>query len=183
MDQLNVHTTFDNDGYADSHEIKYSTYKLLATNSSKTQPQCLFEKYTEKPWEWEWISLNPNLTMEIIEKYPDKPWKWEWISSNPNITMEMIEKYPDKPWNWDFISENPNLTMEFIEKHLDKINFNTLSKNKIIFKTIVAKKQSTEIEVWDKNKNCILRTILYKPIHEVKHTTLKILLISAIDSQ
>jgi len=90
MDQINVRTTFDNDGYADSHEIKYSTYKLLATNP----------------------------------------------------------RY----------------------------------KTRSLFKTIVVKKQSSEIEVWDKNKNCILRTILYKPIHEVKHTTLKVLLISAIDS-
>ena len=77
MDQLNIRTTFDNDGYADSHEIKYSTYKLLAN---------YYNKY------------------------------------------------------------------------------------------------ASQIKVWDKNKNCILRTILYTPIYEVKHTTLKILLISAIDS-
>ena len=38
--------------------------------------------------------------MEIIEKHPDKPWYWNYISENPNITMEMIEKYPDKPWDW-----------------------------------------------------------------------------------
>ena len=38
------------------------------------------------------------------KKYSDKPWDWDWISSNPNITMEIIEKYPDKPWNWNFIS-------------------------------------------------------------------------------
>ena len=38
--------------------------------------------------------------MDIIEKYPNKPWNWYYISWNPNITMEIIEKYPDKPWNW-----------------------------------------------------------------------------------
>jgi hypothetical protein len=43
--------------------------------------------------------------------------------------------------------------------------------------------QSSQIKVWDKNKNCILRTILYTPIYELKHTTLKILIISAIDSR
>jgi hypothetical protein len=44
--------------------------------------------------------------MEIIENNPDKPWKWNWISQNPNITMEMIENSPDKPWNWNGISQN-----------------------------------------------------------------------------
>ena len=29
--------------------------------------------------------------MEFIEKYPDKPWDWEWISENPNITMEILK--------------------------------------------------------------------------------------------
>ena len=47
--------------------------------------------------------------MEFIEKHPDKDWNWDWISRNPNITMEMIEKIP-KPWNWRFISENSNIT-------------------------------------------------------------------------
>ena len=78
MNQLSIRTTFDNDGYADSHEIKYGQYKLLAND---------YNQY------------------------------------------------------------------------------------------------ASQIKVWDKNKNCVLRTILYTPIHEVKHTTLKILLISAIDSQ
>ena len=39
----------------------------------------------------------------MIEKYPDKPWNWEWISRNPNLSMEMIEKYPDKPWDLESI--------------------------------------------------------------------------------
>ena len=29
-----------------------------------------------------------------------------YISNNPNITMEIIEKYPNKPWNWKYISLN-----------------------------------------------------------------------------
>ena len=56
----------------------------------------LLEKYPNKPWNWEWISYNPNITMEFIEKYPNKPWDWHWMSHNPNINMEMIEKHPEK---------------------------------------------------------------------------------------
>ena len=63
-------------------------------------------KYVDKPWNWVTISLNPNITMEIIEKYPDKPWDWITMSGNIGITMKFIEKYPDKPWNWHYISNN-----------------------------------------------------------------------------
>ena len=31
----------------------------------------------------------------LLEKYPDKPWVWEIITNNPNITMGIINKYPD----------------------------------------------------------------------------------------
>ena len=35
------------------------------------------------------IFYNPNLTMEMINAHLDKPWNWSWISSNPNITMKI----------------------------------------------------------------------------------------------
>ena len=89
-------------------------------------------KYEDK-LSWNYISQNPNITMEIIEKYPNKPWDWEFISENPNITIEFIEKYPYKSWDWDSISQNPNLTMEMImiENSPDKPwNWVCISKNK-----------------------------------------------------
>jgi hypothetical protein len=58
---------------------------------------------------------------EFIDKHPDKPWDWYFISSNPNITMKDIEKSPDKPWSWDYISNNPNITTKFIKKIIKKI--------------------------------------------------------------
>ena len=39
--------------------------------------------------------------MEIIKKYPTKDWDWEYISMNPNLTITMIENNLDKPWDWD----------------------------------------------------------------------------------
>jgi hypothetical protein len=94
----------------------------------------MIEKNPDKPWDWEYISCNPNLTMEMIEKNPDKPWDWNDISLNPTITMEMLEKNPDKPWVWFWISLNPTITMEFIEKNpenewsWDWISQNTFQK-------------------------------------------------------
>ena len=42
-------------------------------------------------------------TCWFIENHLDKPWNWNNISYNPNITMEFIEKYIDKPWHWEYI--------------------------------------------------------------------------------
>ena len=36
-----------------------------------------------------------NILTYLLEKYPEKSWDWYCISMNPNITMEMIEKYSD----------------------------------------------------------------------------------------
>lgn len=44
--------------------------------------------------------------VKLLNKFPDKPWNWEKISRNPNITIEYILANPDKPWDWDSISEN-----------------------------------------------------------------------------
>ena len=65
-----------------------------------------------------WKHKNP--LWYLILKYHGKPWDWYWISCNPNITWNIIQANPTKPWNWYGISRNPNITLEFIEANLDK---------------------------------------------------------------
>ena len=56
-----------------------------------------FDKYIQSKWgEHYW---------NFLMKYEDKI-DWDSISYNPNITMEMIENNPDKPRDWDYISYN-----------------------------------------------------------------------------
>lgn len=39
----------------------------------------------------------PQTVLEkLLLKYPEKPWDWDGISFNPNLTMETIEAHPDK---------------------------------------------------------------------------------------
>jgi hypothetical protein len=40
------------------------------------------------------------MLVKLLEKYPDKPWNWGFISKNPNLTIEFVENNPDKPWDW-----------------------------------------------------------------------------------
>jgi hypothetical protein len=80
----------------------------------------LLKLFPDKPWNWYWVSRNPNITWEIISANPDKPWNWNEVSRNPNITCDMICANPDKPWNWSGISSNPNITWEIISANPDK---------------------------------------------------------------
>ena len=63
------------------------------------------ESQSHKPWNWQWISCNPNITIETIEAHLDKPWDWMEVSRNPNLTMKIIEAHPDKPWEWILVSQ------------------------------------------------------------------------------
>ena len=62
--------------------------------------------YPDKMWDYNALSINPHLTMEMIEMNIDKDWDWSLVSSNPNLTIEMIEKHPDKSWDWNRIAQN-----------------------------------------------------------------------------
>ena len=57
---------------------------------------------------------------DLVLLNPDKPWNWEYISENPNITWEIIQANPDKPWNWRHISKNSNITWDIIHSNPDK---------------------------------------------------------------
>jgi hypothetical protein len=80
----------------------------------------LILSHPDKPWDWQIISSNPNITMQFIIDNPDKPWDWGTISRHPNITMQNILDHPDKPWDWGTISRHPNITMQFILDNPDK---------------------------------------------------------------
>jgi hypothetical protein len=91
----------------------------------------IIKEFPNVPWNWRAISWNPNLTMKIIRANPDMPWNWDYVSRNPNLTMDIIKEFPDKLWNWRAISANPNITYDFVVENLDKIDFDTLSYNNL----------------------------------------------------
>ena len=62
--------------------------------------------FPKKPWDWKYLSENPNITWKIVQQNPDKPWNWDYLSENPNITWKIIQENPDEPWNWSWLSTN-----------------------------------------------------------------------------
>ena len=114
----------------------------------------LIEKYQDKEWEWEYISSNINLTIEMIENYGNFL-NWNYISSNDYLTMEIIDAYPDKDWDWESISQNHNITTEFVQKYCDKPwNWQYISENSF----------NIEYEIILKNKN-IHNELIARTLH------------------
>jgi len=95
---------------------------------------------------WYSLSLNPNITWELINKHINKPWIWyllvkhpniSWkhiklinksiinndiwigISENPNITWDIIISNPNFLWSWKKLSCHPNITFEIIKDNLN----------------------------------------------------------------
>ena len=73
-------------------------------------------------WNWDWVSMNPNVTMEFImnnkKLIPFKNWSMAELSRNKGITMQDICNYPKLHWVYENISENHgqwvNLTSDAI---------------------------------------------------------------------
>ena len=54
------------------------------------------------------IENNPDIDLSKINQLNTKysiPWDWENISSNKNITLDVLKKYPDKPWNLYWLND------------------------------------------------------------------------------
>ena len=117
----------------------------------------LLQRFPNKPWNWHYLSRNPNLTIEDIKlcPHPHGNWKpyylsanpnitmrdvlvhpadqWDWyeLSQNPGITMKDVDKYPKMPWNWHALSMNPSITMKDVLAHQNKPwNWGFLSENR-----------------------------------------------------
>jgi hypothetical protein len=66
------------------------------------------------------LSLNPNITCNVIRNNLDKPWNWKYFSFHQNITWDIVIKNPDKSWDWESLSANPNITWDIVINNPDK---------------------------------------------------------------
>jgi hypothetical protein len=71
-----------------------------------------FNKTIEKEWcDYYW---------SFIEKHLDKNLSWYGITVNKNITMDIVQKNINLPWNFKYIGLNENITFDFIIDNLNK---------------------------------------------------------------
>ena len=87
------------------------------------------------------LSLNPNMTGEIVQANPQIPWNYKYlskkikscdhnVSANPNVTWKTVYEIPNERWNYRELSKNPNITWEIVKSNPDKAwNYVNLSIN------------------------------------------------------
>src|SRR5207253_4992886 len=117
----------------------------------------LLKMYPDKPYNFSFLTLNPQITWDNILTNLDKPWKWKKLLNRQDITWEIIEKIPinlldwsdisknliinpsivldnpEKPWDWKKLSANPNTSWELIDHYIDKDwDWDVISKSPII---------------------------------------------------
>lgn len=82
-------------------------------------------------WDFNYVSVNPNVTWEIIQSHPQYAWNYKLMSENPNITLDIMEQHPEYNWNIRNFCKNPNITLEFLQKYnrSHKLSWFDISKN------------------------------------------------------
>ena len=77
----------------------------------------LLQLYSDRDWDFEKLSKNPNMTIRIVMKNLDKPFNWKELTRNSGIKICDIESTPALKWDKESIFENPNMTREQLLKH------------------------------------------------------------------
>ena len=52
------------------------------------------------------LSSSKCITMTDVIENPSLPWKYDHLSLNPNITWQIINNHPDLPWDYECIASN-----------------------------------------------------------------------------
>jgi len=157
---------------------KYSDWKLgkdwfWKFIVEQYEPKSLWEMLVNYFWtgeklDYRILSLNPNITWEIVRDNPDKPWDYYCLSLNPNITMETVKNNPHRPWEVPLIKlreqkiselDHDNFKSWLYTSIIDKVN------NDIDFQYIInASKKDWEWEHLSINPNITLEVF-----HKIKH--------------
>ena len=81
-------------------------------------------------WDWYYLSYNKNLKIDFVKEHSDKMWNWFGISQNSNITWKNICENPQLPWDWISVGENPNISWEIIrDNHTECWGWLNISQN------------------------------------------------------
>jgi hypothetical protein len=143
------------------HIIK--EYRKLIPNELLHLLEALPYKYD---WNWDILSLNPNITPEILDKHHNMPWNYEFVSQNENITIDYVKNNLDKAWNWYYLSANPSIRLQDVIDNPDlPWDYNGLSLNPDITWEIIVNSQELpwNYYLYTRNKNLTYDIVLANP--------------------
>ncbi len=105
--------------------------KLLTKNKYiKWSEIVKYDNYIE--WNYTDLSLNINITIDIVLNNINKKWCFNRLSSNPNITIDIILQHKNFKWSMYWYSFNPNIRLNDIDKMIitnDTLDINLIIKN------------------------------------------------------
>ena len=126
----------------------------------------LLKTFSDKNWNWFWVSENPNITWDYVQKHPNIPWNYSGLSRNKNITWDIVQNNPDKQWNYYWLSTNLTITWNIINKYdnIDDIwDYYALSLNPNITCEQMLETNNTIGWTWGYNKNVTYDFVVNHP--------------------
>ena len=118
----------------------------------KTELETILIEYPNQNWDWYQLSMNPNITLDLIIEYLDLSWDWIGVSQNPNLTKNKLDQLRDKGiyLNTGMLVSNPNLYL-YIKDMLDngdsnQINWRSLSMNSSLEIDIITRYKDQDLD-------------------------------------
>lgn len=111
-------------------------------------------KFPNFEWNWEELSMHPNLNQCVLEEFKDKPWnmyllathpnfnfgwvdvlhfyEWDWDTLSGRASMSDVLRYKDKPWDWTTLTLSNKIRDDDMMKYPDfPWDFNMLGYNNV----------------------------------------------------
>lgn len=133
---LSWHPNLTPDIYLDNLALRWD-WKRISQNRNTTF-DIVFAN-PELPWNWSYLCRNRNMTFGILQTLLRNEdiqgrLRWDLLTMNENMTPEIIFNNVDLPWDWSALSSNKNFTTEVLNdisrryKWLPDRLFRTLSE-------------------------------------------------------
>lgn len=122
-----------------THDFLYYDFNFVKTNMHlniwSIYDICQFSSLeniiqnSDFPWNFTYISLNRNITIDFVKNNLDKKWDWYILSCNNAFTLQDFLNNKQLPWDKNALTKNLNIPWRFmIEKYPKEADWHTLSK-------------------------------------------------------
>jgi hypothetical protein len=96
---------------------------------SESDLEKLVYEFSDKPWNWFYLSKNKNISLHFVEKHPYFPWFTIGLYLNPNMTQEWMDKHPEYHWRIAQLKDEDTFEDDFPPPPLENDEIFNLSKN------------------------------------------------------
>ena len=103
----------------------------LGVSSNRNVDIEFIEKHKDKKWNWLFLSSHIKLNQKSLIKYKDKL-NFCKLSLNPNLSLDLVINNPKLYWNYNNLLLNPIMTVDFFLKYKNKLFSNVYFSNQLL---------------------------------------------------